>query len=92
MRLQLTLNVDLNRTRTYTSIKYNKTNTFNFFTQPVSSRVVNMTLCLRFFYIIGLSLSTYAFYVETKAEGDKDYKAMCDISERMSCSKVFLSE
>lgn len=51
-----------------------------------------MATCLRTLYILGISLSAYAFYVETKAEGDNDYKALCDINEKMSCSKVFLSE
>lgn len=41
--------------------------------------------------VIGLLLSYYAFYVETSKEHDDSYKAMCDISDHMSCSKVFTS-
>lgn len=42
--------------------------------------------------IIGLLLSCYGFYVETEMEKNHDYKAMCDINEAVSCSKVFASE
>ncbi|CBN75221.1 conserved unknown protein [Ectocarpus siliculosus] len=41
---------------------------------------------------IGLCLSLYAVYVEHKNEEDSSYEAMCDVSERMSCSKVLMSE
>ncbi|XP_035691505.1 vitamin K epoxide reductase complex subunit 1-like protein 1 [Branchiostoma floridae] len=39
----------------------------------------------------GLVLSGYAFYVETSKEADHSYTAMCDVSESVSCSKVFTS-
>lgn len=42
--------------------------------------------------IIGIFLSTYALHVEIVKELDKNYKAMCDISASMSCSKVFTSK
>jgi vitamin-K-epoxide reductase (warfarin-sensitive) len=45
--------------------------------------------------IFGIALSLYTVYVEYKAhtaESDNPYVALCDISEKMSCSKVFLSE
>lgn len=42
--------------------------------------------------IIGLILSVYTIFVEVSAHSDKSYKAMCDISESVSCSKVFLSK
>ena len=41
--------------------------------------------------LVGISLSLYAFYVETRATGDRSYRAACDISERMSCSRVLTS-
>lgn len=41
--------------------------------------------------IIGLFLSYYALVVETAKEHDDSYKAMCDISEHISCSRVFTS-
>lgn len=45
--------------------------------------------------IFGLALSFYTVYVEYKAHtahDDNPYVALCDLSEKMSCSKVFLSE
>ncbi|MBS3128819.1 vitamin K epoxide reductase family protein [Candidatus Woesearchaeota archaeon] len=42
--------------------------------------------------IIGLLLSLYALYVKTKAEKNKKYKPLCDISENISCTKAFLSK
>ncbi|PIK42708.1 hypothetical protein BSL78_20432 [Apostichopus japonicus] len=42
--------------------------------------------------IIGIVLSLYAFHVETKKETDQEYTALCDISDRISCSKVFTSK
>ncbi|XP_048768111.1 vitamin K epoxide reductase complex subunit 1-like protein 1 [Ostrea edulis] len=40
---------------------------------------------------IGTLLSVYALYVEINAEQDKNYRANCDISSTISCSKVFKS-
>ncbi|XP_074102924.1 vitamin-K epoxide reductase [Cotesia typhae] len=42
--------------------------------------------------IVGMSLSYYAYIVETTKEKDHNYMAMCDISERVSCTKAFMSE
>ena len=42
--------------------------------------------------ILGFCLSLYALHVERSAEEDTEYVAYCDISIRVSCSKVFLSE
>nr|ABF18247.1 vitamin K epoxide reductase complex subunit 1 [Aedes aegypti] len=39
----------------------------------------------------GFLLSLYTSYVEIRAERDHSYEAMCDISERISCTKVFTS-
>lgn len=44
---------------------------------------------LALFSLVGLLISIYGYYVEVKAESDHDYKAMCDISETISCTKVF---
>ncbi|XP_037953446.1 vitamin K epoxide reductase complex subunit 1 [Teleopsis dalmanni] len=46
---------------------------------------------LRIWCVIGLLLSAYATYVEVKAEQDADYVAMCDLSEKVSCTAVFTS-
>ncbi|KFB42504.1 AGAP000543-PA-like protein [Anopheles sinensis] len=39
----------------------------------------------------GFLLSLYTSYVELRAEQDRSYQALCDISERISCTKVFTS-
>ena len=41
---------------------------------------------------VGVVLSVYTLYVEVHALADKNYKAMCDINEKVSCTKVFLSK
>ena len=40
---------------------------------------------------LGLLLSVYAYYVEISKEKDSSFKAFCDISASVSCSKVFTS-
>ena len=40
---------------------------------------------------LGAALSAYALYVEIKAESEPDYKALCDIDDTISCSRVFNS-
>jgi len=42
--------------------------------------------------VIGITLSAYALHVKFSKMHNKDYKALCDISEHMSCSKVFTSK
>lgn len=37
-------------------------------------------------------ISIYSFHVETRAEEDSNYEALCDISEKISCTKVFNSK
>ncbi|XP_054913748.1 vitamin K epoxide reductase complex subunit 1 [Poeciliopsis prolifica] len=41
--------------------------------------------------LLGLVLSVYALHVEISRERDPDYRAMCDLGESVSCSKVFTS-
>ncbi|XP_055617366.1 vitamin K epoxide reductase complex subunit 1-like protein 1 [Toxorhynchites rutilus septentrionalis] len=41
--------------------------------------------------LAGFLLSLYTSYVEIRVERDHSYQAMCDISERVSCTKVFSS-
>ena len=41
--------------------------------------------------VIGLLLSIYSYYVEYCHEHDNNYKAVCDISDTVSCSKAFSS-
>jgi len=42
--------------------------------------------------IFGLVVSTYSLFVERKVSRSKDYKPMCDINDRISCTKAFSSE
>ena len=42
--------------------------------------------------IIGLILSIYSLHVDIQLLEDKNFKALCDISEHISCSKVFQSK
>ena len=42
--------------------------------------------------ILGIIVSVYALYVEMTKLQNKDFKAMCDINEKISCSKVFTSK
>lgn len=42
--------------------------------------------------LIGIALCGYTLHVEHSAMTDKTYKAMCDISEQISCTKAFLSK
>ena len=42
--------------------------------------------------IVGILLSLYALKVEGKAKKEKKYKALCDISKTITCSKIFLSK
>ena len=43
------------------------------------------------FASIGLLVSIYAFYVEKKLEKNRNYKPLCDIADKVSCSKNFIS-
>ena len=40
---------------------------------------------------LGILVSVYALYVETRKHRDKTYKAVCDLGENMSCSRVLTS-
>ena len=42
--------------------------------------------------VIGILLSLYAFYVEIKSLKSAKYKAVCDISNKVSCSRAFSSK
>ncbi|XP_066579313.1 vitamin K epoxide reductase complex subunit 1 [Amia ocellicauda] len=53
---------------------------------PRWERGVRLLLCAA-----GLVLSVYAYHVETSRERDASYRAMCDFSSSVSCSKVFTS-
>lgn len=53
---------------------------------PTWERKTRVFLC-----VFGLFLSVYALHVELSRESDPDYRAMCDLGESVSCSKVFTS-
>ena len=52
---------------------------------------ININKGIHLMCFFGMGLSYYAYVVETTKEHDANYVAMCDISEHMSCSKVFMS-
>ncbi|KAM3592232.1 uncharacterized protein V6R79_015101 [Siganus canaliculatus] len=53
---------------------------------PTWERKSRIFLC-----VFGLFLSVYALHVELSRERNPDYRAMCDLGESVSCSKVFTS-
>ncbi|XP_061765395.1 vitamin K epoxide reductase complex subunit 1 [Nerophis ophidion] len=53
---------------------------------PRWERKMRVFLC-----VFGLFLSVYALHVELSREHDAAYRAMCDLGESVSCSKVFTS-
>lgn len=60
----------------------------------MSSNLVLAThnLKLGFCSALGLIISVYGYYVEIKAEYEPNYEALCDISEKISCTAVFSTE
>jgi vitamin-K-epoxide reductase (warfarin-sensitive) len=50
-----------------------------------------MILSLIILALAGLSIALYGYIEEKRARADVQYHAMCDLSDRISCSKVFLS-
>ncbi|KAL8557889.1 hypothetical protein ACOMHN_047861 [Nucella lapillus] len=50
-------------------------------------RTTTLVLC-----VLGMMLSAYSIYVEVLVERMPGYKALCDISPTMSCSRVFSSK
>ncbi|KAL2095063.1 hypothetical protein ACEWY4_009782 [Coilia grayii] len=53
---------------------------------PRWERIVRFLVCL-----LGIMLSLYAFHVERENAKDSNYRALCDLSNSISCSKVFTS-
>lgn len=45
-----------------------------------------------FYSLIGMGISAYSIYVKVQSEMDPKYEAMCDMNEKVSCTKVFNSE
>lgn len=41
--------------------------------------------------LIGLCLSLYAYHLETELKADENYKASCDINDRISCTRPLTS-
>lgn len=42
--------------------------------------------------IIGSALSVYSYYLNSRLEEDDEYEALCDLGERLSCTKSLQSE
>ena len=55
-------------------------------TLPPSESSEHMLFCG-----LGILVSVYALYVETRKHRDHTYKAACDLGENMSCSRVLTS-
>ncbi|XP_077596732.1 vitamin K epoxide reductase complex subunit 1-like protein 1 [Stigmatopora nigra] len=53
---------------------------------PRWERIARLLVCL-----LGILLSLYAFHIEGEKARDPTYKALCDVSSSISCSKVFSS-
>ncbi|KAJ8403842.1 hypothetical protein AAFF_G00347100 [Aldrovandia affinis] len=53
---------------------------------PRWERIARLLVCL-----LGILLSIYAFHVEREKTRDQNYKPFCDVSNSVSCSKVFIS-
>ncbi|XP_016401796.1 vitamin K epoxide reductase complex subunit 1-like protein 1 [Sinocyclocheilus rhinocerous] len=53
---------------------------------PRWERIVRLLVCLS-----GMLISLYAFHVEREKTRDANYRAVCDLSSSISCSKVFTS-
>lgn len=51
-----------------------------------------MILPIALVAIVGFALSFYAFLIDRRIAVDQTYKPACDLSDRVSCSKVALSE
>lgn len=52
-------------------------------------RVVLLSVAL--VSVIGFLICLYGFFLELKVKADQSYKAVCDISDHVSCTKTFLS-
>lgn len=51
-----------------------------------------MEYTIIFIAVLGLLLSIYAYIIERKLEANKKYKAICDINDKISCSRAFESK
>ncbi|EGD83579.1 hypothetical protein PTSG_04186 [Salpingoeca rosetta] len=51
-----------------------------------------MSLLVILTALAGVGVCAFALYVEHEATTHEDYKAPCDISEHMSCTRVFTSQ
>lgn len=49
-------------------------------------------LAIQIVAVVGLLASIYAVYVDNKANKEKEYKAVCDINDHISCTKAFSSQ
>lgn len=42
--------------------------------------------------VLGFCVSTYAFYAHKRLDANANYQAVCDLSNRVSCTRTFESE
>ncbi|XP_037049050.1 vitamin K epoxide reductase complex subunit 1 [Bradysia coprophila] len=55
------------------------------------SPIWKYSLGIKFLCVIGILLSAYSLYVKYRLARDSDYEALCDLSDRIKCTKVFHS-
>ena len=55
-------------------------------------KLKHLELVIAFLGILGIFVCLYSIQVEIYNTRDKDYVAFCDISDYISCSKVFNSK
>jgi len=51
-----------------------------------------LLLSIQILAALGLLVAVYASFAHLKVAQDSEYKAVCDITDRVSCSKTFKSE
>jgi vitamin-K-epoxide reductase (warfarin-sensitive) len=51
-----------------------------------------MSLMIQVLAVIGFALSIYSIFVGKRAEEDVEYRSICDISDKASCTMAFKSE
>jgi vitamin-K-epoxide reductase (warfarin-sensitive) len=57
----------------------------------IQKRGVMMLLSVALISVVGFLICLYGFFIERKVKADQKYKAICDLSDHVSCTKTFLS-
>jgi len=70
----------------------NEINNENLLKMQTESNIENANFYINVCSSLGLLIAVYSYYVKVKFSKNKKYKAICDISENVSCTKVLSSE